>query len=472
MSGACLSEQVLPHEVLNQPEEKMKPLGRIALIATLLVVLAACAAPAPTPVPPPPPTAVPAVATAAPVAVAPTPVPATTAPTAPPPTAVPPTATSAPKPTTAPAAALDPDVDKWLKAAELGPYAPAKQDWAAIEAAAKKEGKVVVYATTSKVADIKPLFEKKYPGITVEAPDIGGDEVLLKTKEEQKAKAFYGDVWYSSSSSGDVIGDLLPKQYLWNFVPDALVSVTPDSARNPLLIVKYGVKVMAYNSELNKTCPINNIWDLTDAAWKGKMFIEDPLNDASQMGMLVTIANHTKELTAAYKAKYGKDPVLDADTPDVGWLWLKNFAKNKPVPEPGGDEEMAAFAAPKMKDSYLGINVGYSKYSDVLKGKLFFEPCKGLNPIFGLQSASYMAVINRAQHPNAAKLFINYISNVPEGFAPWNTMGSYSPRSDWEPAKGAIPYKEVAPQLWPVDEDFVYKNINKYRDFYALTLLK
>ena len=116
-------------------------------------------------------------------------------------------------------------------------------------------------------------------------------------------------------------------------------------------------------------------WMLTEPAWKGKMFIEDPINDASQMGMLVTIVTHSKELAAAYKDKYGKDPVLDADTPDAGWLWLKMFAKNKPVPEPGGDEQLAAFAAPKMKDSYLGINTGYSKYSDVLKGKLAFEPC-------------------------------------------------------------------------------------------------
>jgi len=440
---------------------------KLLTVCVVIGFLAACAAPTVAPAPtavPPAPTAVPPAPTTAPVATA---VPAATAK----PTEVP-KPTDVPKPTAVPTVAMDPEVDKWLKAAELGPYAPAKQDWAAIEAAAKKEGKVVVYSNTSKVADIVPLFQKKYPGVTIEAPDIGGDEVLLKTREEQKAKNFYGDVWYSSSGSGDVIGEMLPKQYLWNFVPAELVSVTPESARNPILVVKYGVKVMAYNSELNKTCPISNIWDLTDAAWKGKMFIEDPLNDASQMGMLVTIATHTKEMAAAYKDKFGKDPVLDADTPDAGWLWLKMFAKNKPVPQPGGDEEMAAFAAPKMKDSYLGINAGYSKYTDVQKGKLFFEPCKGLKPIYGLQSASYMAVINRAQHPNAAKLFINYISNVPEGFAPWNTMGSYSPRSDWEAVKGAIPYKEVAPQLWPIDEATVYKSITKFRDFYALNLLK
>ncbi len=432
----------------------MNPIKTL-LVCAVLMLLVACAAPTAAPVP----TAVPP---------APTAVPAAT--TAPQPTAAP-KPTDVPKPTAAPAAAADPDVDKWLKANELGPYT-AKQDWAAIEAAAKKEGKVVVYANSSKVADIKPLFEKKYPGITVEAPDIGGDEVLLKTREEQKAKNFYGDVYYSSSSAGDMRGELLPKQYVWNFVPEDLVKVVDEQYRTPILTVKLGVKVMAYNSELNKSCPIKNIWDLTDAAWKGKMFIEDPLNDASQLGYLVTIMSHSKELATAYKDKFGKDPVLDADTPDAGWLWLKMLAKNKPVPVPGGDELTAAFAAPKMKDSFIAINAGYSKYTDVQKGKAFFEPCRGMAPVLGLMSQTYMAVINRAQHPNAAKLFINFVSNTPEGFAPWNTMGSYSPRSDWAAAKGAIPFLEMKPALWPVDEDAVYKTISKARDFYALNLLK
>ena len=32
----------------------------------------------------------------------------------------------------------------WLKKAQLGPHAPAKQDWKAIETAARKEGKVTI----------------------------------------------------------------------------------------------------------------------------------------------------------------------------------------------------------------------------------------------------------------------------------------------------------------------------------------
>ncbi len=362
------------------------------------------------------------------------------------------------------------EVDAWLKAAQLGKYAPAKQDWAAIEAAARKEGKVVVYANSSRIADVKATFEKKYPGIILEGSDLGGDDVLLKVREEQKAGAFTADVWFSSSA-GEVVGDLLPKQQLWPFVPDYLLPVIPASARNPLLVSRYGVRVVGYNSELNpKGTPVTNFWELTEPQWTGKIFIEDPLNDASTMGILATIASHKDELAAAYKDRYGKDPVLDSDTPDAGWLWLKKFAKNKPVSQPGGDEVVQAFATPGMKDNLIGFT-SYSKYRDVVKGKLVFEPCKGLKPIMGVQTASYVAIVNRAPHPNAAKLFINYVANA-EGFAPWTVIGDYSPRTDFPSPKGAIPYSELSQYVWTIDEAYVYKNITKVRDFWALNLLK
>lgn len=362
-------------------------------------------------------------------------------------------------------------VDEWLKAAGLDRYAPAAQDWAAIEAAARKEGKVVVYANSSRIATVKETFEKRYPGVILEGSDLGGDDVLLKVREEQKSGAFTADVWFSSSSSGDVAGDLLPKRYLWPFVPDNLLAVIPPAARDPLVVSRYGVRVLGYNSELNpKGSPVTNFWELTEPAWKGKVFIEDPLNDASTMGVLTTIVAHKDELAAAYRARYGKDPALEPDTPDAGWLWLKMFAKNKPISQPGGDEVVQAFATPGMKDNLVGFT-SYSKYRDVVKGKLVFEPCKGLQPVIGVQTASYLAIVNRAPHPNAAKLFIQYVLNE-EGFAPWNVIGDYSPRTDFPSPKGAIPYSELNKYVWTVDELHVYRNITKVRDFWALNLLQ
>jgi iron(III) transport system substrate-binding protein len=377
-------------------------------------------------------------------------------------TPAPPAATVAPT--------VNPAQDAWLKSAELGKYAPAKQDWAAIEAAAKKEGKVLVYANSSRIADAKKAFEKKYPGITLEAFDLGSEDSVLKIREEQKAGAYTGDVLFSSSAAGDVVAELLPKQMIWNFVPDTVDAVYPKPYKDPLLVSRMGVRVLAYNSELNKSCPVKNWWELTEPQWKGKVFIEDPLADASTMGILANIIAHPKDFADAYKEKYGKDIVLDKDTPDAGWMWLKLFAKNKPMPQPGGDDVTAAIASKGMKEAGVGF-ISYSKYRNVVAGKIVLEPCLGLKPVLGLQTQTYLAIANRAPHPNAAKLFINFITSK-EGFEPWNVIGDYNPRTDLESPKGAIPYTELGKVVWTVDETVAFKTLGKVRDFYALNVLK
>lgn len=364
-------------------------------------------------------------------------------------------------------AALTPQ-EEWLKANQLGKYDTGTQDWAAIEAAAKTEGKLLVYANSSKIEKAAEKFMEQYPEIKVEGFDLGGDDVLLKTVEEQKAGAFTGDVWFSGGGP-DIKGELMPKQYLWRFVPDAYKEVIPAALTDPLMTARFGVRILAYNKEVNPDgCPVNNLWQLTDAEWKGKVHIEDPLNDASTLGILMTIATHADEMAAAYKELYGKDPVLDADTPDAGQLWLKRFAQNNPIPESGGDEVDSAFATPGMTDNLLGFT-SYSNYPDVVDGALAFEPCWGAKPVMGVQTQTYVGIINQAPHPNAAKLWLRFILSE-EGAAPWMKIGNYLPRTDIPAPEGAKALEEVSKITWTFDDGYVYNNIVQARDFYLLNL--
>lgn len=357
--------------------------------------------------------------------------------------------------------------EQWAKDNEVGPYQTDTQDWAAIEAAAKAEGSVLVYANTSKVEKAAEGFMEAYPGITVQAFDLGGDDVLQKTIEEQKAGAFTGDVWFSSGGA-DLIGNVLPHQYVWRFVPDSTAAVTPEQYTQPLLMTRFGTSVFAYNSELNDKCPITNLWELTNPEWKGKFFIEDPLNDASTLSKLITIANHPDEMKAAYVALYGSEPVLDADTADAGWLWLKRFAQNGPIPQPGGDEVDSAFATPGMKDSYMALT-SYSNMPDVIDGNLAFEPCWGLTPTMGIQSQSYAGVINQAPHPNAAKLWIKYITSE-DGRKPWAKFGTYFPDSTYVVPEGQKTLDEIFSMTWFISEQYAYDNMIIARDFYLTNL--
>ena len=358
---------------------------------------------------------------------------------------------------------------EWLKANLLGEYETGTQDWAAIEEAAKKEGTVLVYANSSKVEKAAEAFMELYPEINVQAYYLGGDDVLMKTLEEQKAGAFTGDVWFSSGGA-DLIGQVLPKNYVWRFVPDSTAAYTPEQYTQPLLMSRFGTSVFAYNSELNDTCPITNIWELTQPEWKGKFFIEDPLNDASTLSKLITIAAHPDEVKQAYVDLYGSEPVLDADTPDAGWLWLKRFAQNGPIPQPGGDEVDSAFATPGMTESYMALT-SYSNMADVQEGILAFEPCWGLQPKLGVQSQSYVGIINQAPHPNAAKLWIKFVTS-PEGRDPWAKFGTYFPDSTYEVPEGQKPLQEMFDVTWFISEQYAYDHMLEARDFYLLNLGK
>jgi len=355
--------------------------------------------------------------------------------------------------------------EEWLKANQLGSYDTGVQDWAAIEEAAKKEGSVIVYANSSKISKAVEIWNEMYPDIKIEGYDLGGDDVLSKTLGEQDSGLFVGDVWFSSGGA-ELVGTVMPKEYVWRFVPDSIQ--VPEELTRPLLMSRFGTTILAYNSKLNQSCPVTNLWELTQPEWEGKIVIEDPLNDASTLSKLITVAYHADEVKAAYVALYGSDPVLDSDTPDAGWLWLKRFAQNSPIPQPGGDEVDSAFATPGMTDNYLAFT-SYSNYPDVQDGNLAFEPCWGVAPIVGIQSQSYLGILNQAPHPNAAKLFIRFITS-PEGRDPWAKYGTYFADPSYEVPEGQKTLDEIQKITWFIAEQYAYENIVQARDFYLLNL--
>ncbi len=252
-----------------------------------------------------------------------------------------------PEPTVAPLT----DAQKWAQANEVGPYQPATLDWAAIEAAAKKEGSVMVYANSSKVEKILEPWAALYPDIKLEGGDTDG--ITTKMQAEQEAGNVVGDVWFNSD--GHILyGQFVPNQWIWSFVPDGYSNpaVTPE---RPFAIQRHSVDVWGYNQEINtKGCPITNWWQLVDPKLSGKIYMENPLVDPSTNAKFTLIVEHADAMAAAYKEYFGKEWTTDeAAAPDsfgvapenAGYLFLRKLARNKPVLEPGGDEVDTAFAS-------------------------------------------------------------------------------------------------------------------------------
>jgi len=417
----------------------MKALFRIVTLVMVFSFLVACAKPA-----------------AAPTA---------EAPAAEAPAAEAPAATEAP---------LTPN-EQWAKDNGLGPYQPETDDWEAIEAAAIEEGSICVYANSSKVTKMQEPWEALYPDIKWDCGDTDGIDV--KMRAEQEAGNVVGDVWFNSDGH-ILVGEFMPNQWIWSFVPRdiEIPEITPEV---PFAVARHAIDVWGYNKEIHpEGCPLTNWWQLTEPALEGKVYTEDPMTDVSTMAKWATVAENGDDMAAAYKELYGKEWTEDPEAqPDAygqevlnaGWLWIKKFAQNHPVVV---DEIDLAYASVGMDPNVEpGIGwTGWTSVEDTEAGDIVMAPCLEMSPSLGVIKTSFLAVANKAPHPNAAKLFIKF-ALTQDGYEPWNKFGSYPATPSIELPEGAMPLEDVLAKGWLMNPIYDWEWSAKVRDFWAISLL-
>ncbi|MEW5815910.1 MAG: ABC transporter substrate-binding protein, partial [Spirochaetota bacterium] len=305
--------------------------------------------------------------------------------------------------------AISPELEAWLKQAQLGPYAPAKQDWDEMAAKAKAEGKVVVYSASSRIFEAGETFTAKY-GIKVEAYDMGAGEANEKIGREQEAGVFNADVLFSQGA--EIVLQLMKQGYLYNFVPDYWAPHIPAQYKEPLLVHRLSAKMILYNMERYPGGPpINNIWDITHPEWKNKFLIKNPTEDPDQLGDLVNFTAHSAEMKAAYERKYGKLE-LSPGVPDAGHEFLYRLLKNGVVLIKSGGDVGAGVGTKGQADPPLGIT-SLSKIRDNKKG-LVLAGATGIDTVDCHVALRYLPIARYAPHPNAAKLFIAWVMGSPE----------------------------------------------------------
>src|SRR4030066_1116793 len=97
------------------------------------------------------------------------------------------TAPATEPPVVEPTTVLEPTLtpnEQWAKDNGLGPYQPATDDWAAIEAAAIKEGKGPAYANSGGVEDLPDAWYALYPDIEFDAADTDGIDTKMAAEQE------------------------------------------------------------------------------------------------------------------------------------------------------------------------------------------------------------------------------------------------------------------------------------------------
>jgi iron(III) transport system substrate-binding protein len=300
----------------------------------------------------------------------------------------------------------------------------------------------MVYAPSSRVGDALKAFTAAY-GIAGESYNASGQDLYTKLTTEITA---------GTKNTADVVlmqdsylfqSQLVLDGYVTNYVPADLKAKIPAEDQSPLIMYYYN-KLFIYNNT-NDAKDITNVWDLTDAAYKGKVFIKDLSKESVNQNWLAMLTSDTwsAKLADAYKVKYGKDIVLDKDSPNAGYQYIRALLPN--VKFGSGDGDIAV----ELADGNGG-NVGlfvYSKLRDasVDSTKLTVSAYDKPQPVgfSGFMYPMYLQMVTNTDRPYTARLFIHFLMTK-EGFtSAFQTkaadIGTYSTNSDIGPLEGDQP---------------------------------
>lgn len=335
------------------------------------------------------------------------------------------------------------------------------QTGADLVAAAKKEGKVVVYSITSRISNAATAFEKKY-GIKVEAYNLKDGELIEKVTREVGGNIAGAD-FVISQDSGRVYGQLIATGYLVNYVPDSMKNVIPKQYQDPL-VFQFINKVFIFNSEKTQQPVIKNVWEVTESKWKGLVQFKDPKLEGVNQNFLtmLTSPEWSAKLDKAYQDLYGKKLALT--TKNAGYEWIKRFFQNGLLLGNSDTTISENVGIKGQPATTMGLFV-YSKTRYDAKKNLALLPMTDVSPFSGFLYPAFLHMTKNAKNKNAAKLFIEYLL-TPEGFAPWGKdVGSYSSNPNIPVDKDDHPMSFWAPRLINEDPQFLFENRAEVEEF-------
>jgi iron(III) transport system substrate-binding protein len=258
---------------------------------------------------------------------------------------------------------------------------PAGQaDANALYQAAKQEGEFNFY-TTLNTNNGQPVVEKfmaRYPGVKVNYNRQTSEKLEEIMNQEAKAGKLAWDV---VEANEDVVVRLIASSYLQAYTPP-VASQYPDNLKDATgmwVTDRINAQTPSLNTNLVKPEDYPKAWDdLTKPTWKGRIAVE-------QGNVL---------LFTATKTEWGADKAV---------AFWKGIAANQPSIRSGNTESAQLLAAGEFP---LAVNI-YTGEPNRLAMQGAPTKVIPLDPVF-LQ-LQLIGMGAKSTHPNAAKLFINWL---------------------------------------------------------------
>ena len=313
--------------------------------------------------------------------------------------------------------------------------------------AAKKEGRVVVYQTAApniREAMAKAFYNKY--GIVVDSLTGTGSQVSEKLIRERRAGLYLADVFQGGVTTPTIL--LKPNNVLDPLEPSFIIPDIKDPNQikkiwweGKLRWVDSDHKIMSFmafpqpwaviNTNVVKPEEINSYKDLLNPKWKGKIVLFDPTMPGPG----------GKHFSTSSKYIVGLD------------FW-RDLAKQEPV---------------ILRDSRMVVeNVARGKYAftlapltDVVEAfrrdgapLAYRTPAEGSSLTTGHGG---VAIMNRPAHPNAARIFINWLLSK-EGVELFSRVYNVQSTRDDVATDFLAPERKRLPgfkYIWPENEEFL-----------------
>lgn len=299
-----------------------------------------------------------------------------------------------------------------LTAAFAAPALAEDFDSATLIEAAKGEPQLTVYDSTGKIVDMVENFSRKY-GIDAIGQKVKATAQLEMVIRESQAGNVQGDVLMITDAPA-ALAQLIPENFVYSYLPPDMAEVIPARYQDPLTATT-NANVFAYNTEVYDTCPVSNIWALTDPEWTRRFTMIDPLSKSSYTDWFSQMESHHDDaIRAAYEAHYGKP--LETEFDSATKAWVAAMGANAPLVSESDDNTSAAVGAPGQKEPFFGL-MSSAKFRDIEDKGYKMAICDTLEPWVGWTYSKLALIAAKTDSPNAAKLFVHFILTE-EGIAP------------------------------------------------------
>lgn len=323
------------------------------------------------------------------------------------------------------------------------------------------------YSTTSFAEKAAENFMTDYPALAgkiVYAEIDDGETYTILTNTIGSGVKDSADMALTQNGP-DLKTFLLDEGLSYAYFPDALKDVVEEKNQDPAIVTFINSLFIYHNGE--GSVNFSNVWELTEEAWKDRIFFKDPTKETVNLNFLIMLTSPewTERLAAAYEAHYGK-AWESTEFESAAYEWIDGFLKNVNYTYTSASMMATGIASGAPGNMGLFVFSKLRKVDEADRGNLTVVQFENDVDCFsGFMYPIYATVCKDTECPYTCALFINYLLSQ-EGFAgdkSWNSsQGYYSANTTIEKPEDI---EDEAYGYWA--DKLVFEDLNYIYDHYV-----